>query len=65
LKRLTNEAHLVATYGKKAVVALMGRGVGPETAARILSQLRDDDIAFLRDILAAEINYARTRSFWD
>jgi ATP-dependent Lhr-like helicase len=65
LKRLTNEAHLVATYGKKAVIALAGRGVGPETAARILSQLRDDEIAFLRDILAAEINYARTRSFWD
>lgn len=65
LRRLTNEAHLVATYGKKAVLALAGRGVGPETAARILAQLRPDEISFLRDILAAEINYARTRSFWD
>ena len=65
LHRMTNEAHLVATYGKKAVLALAGRGVGPETAARILARLRDDEIGFLRDVLAAEINYARTRSFWD
>lgn len=65
VQRMTNEAHLVATYGKKAVVALAGRGVGPETAARILARLRETEIDFLRDILAAEINYARTRSFWD
>lgn len=65
LGRMKQEAHLVATYGKQAVLALAGRGVGPETAARILSKLRDDEIGFLRDVLAAEINYARTRSFWD
>jgi ATP-dependent helicase Lhr and Lhr-like helicase len=65
LGRMKQEAHLVATYGKQAVLALAGRGVGPETAARILGRLRDDEIGFLRDVLAAEINYARTRSFWD
>ncbi|MBI2078143.1 MAG: DEAD/DEAH box helicase [Euryarchaeota archaeon] len=65
VQRMTNEAHLVATYGKKAVLALAGRGVGPETAARILAKLRDTEVDFLRDVLAAEINYARTRSFWD
>lgn len=65
LARMKQEAHLVATYGKQAVLALSGRGVGPETAARILGRLREDEIGFLRDVLAAEINYARTRSFWD
>jgi ATP-dependent helicase Lhr and Lhr-like helicase len=65
LNRMRQEAHLVATYGKPAVLALAGRGVGPETAARILARLREDEIGFLRDVLAAEINYARTRSFWD
>lgn len=63
--RMVQGAHLVATYGRQAVLALCGRGVGPETAARILGRLRDDEIGFLRDVLAAEINYARTRSFWD
>lgn len=65
VRRMVNEAHLVGTYGKKAVLALAGRGVGPETAARILARMRDDEPGFLRDVLAAEIQYARTRSFWD
>ena len=51
----------------------MGRGIGPDTAARILrrynkTELEKSDelqIRFLRDILKAELNYARTRGFWD
>jgi ATP-dependent helicase Lhr and Lhr-like helicase len=65
VRRATTEAHLVATYGKLAVLALQGRGVGPDTASRILAKMRDEEIDFLRDVLAAEIHYARTRSFWD
>lgn len=65
LRRATREAHLVATYGKRAVLALAGRGVGPETASRILAHQREHETDFLRDVLAAEVQYARTRSFWD
>lgn len=65
VRRIVNEAHLVGTYGRPAVLALAGRGVGPETAARILARMREDELGFLRDVLAAEIQYARTRSFWD
>ena len=65
LKRIYKNANLVMAYGKKAVVALVGRGVGPDTAARILAKVRIEDDEFLRDILAAEITYARTKKFWD
>ncbi|MEM4258964.1 MAG: DEAD/DEAH box helicase [Candidatus Thermoplasmatota archaeon] len=73
LQRLYKNASLVVTYGRHAVFCLVGRGIGPDTAARILRryQKRDLDtneeqqINFLRDILKAELNYAKTRGFWD
>lgn len=65
LKRLYRNANLVREHGKKALVALAGRGIGPDTAARILSGFYDTEDDFLRDILSAEIAYARTRRFWD
>jgi ATP-dependent Lhr-like helicase len=52
-------------HGKKAVIALVGRGVGPDTAARLLARYQTEEDEFLRDILAAEIMYARTKRFWD
>ena len=73
VKRIYKNASLVLTYGRIALVALMGRGIGPDTAARILRKYNKRDIErseelqikFLRDILKAELNYARTRGFWD
>jgi ATP-dependent Lhr-like helicase len=63
--RLYKNANLVMAYGKKAVLALMGRGVGEDIAARILRNLHENESEFLRDLLKAEISYARTRRFWD
>ena len=40
------------------------RGVGPETAGRILAKQSEGHDAFLRAIMEAEISYARTRQFW-
>ena len=73
LKRLLKNASLILNYKKFALIALMGRGIGPDTAARILRRysLREIEkseeleIQFLRDILKAELQYARTRGFWD
>jgi ATP-dependent Lhr-like helicase len=73
IKRLFKNASLVLNYGKHALLALVGRGIGPDTAARILRKYNNSDlekseetqIRFLRDILKAELNYARTRGFWD
>ncbi len=72
-KRLHKNASLVLSYKKLAVLALVGRGIGPDTASRILRKYSIRDIKnseelqikFLRDILKAELNYARTRGFWD
>jgi len=72
-RRLHKNASLVLSYGQIAIIALVGRGIGPDTAARILMKYNSDDIEkseeveikFLRDILKAELNYARTRGFWD
>jgi ATP-dependent Lhr-like helicase len=65
LKRIYKNANLVMAHGKKAVLTLVARGVGPDTAARILARMHSDESEFLREILAAEIVYARTKKFWD
>ena len=73
LKRLHKNASLILSYGKPAILTLVGRGIGPDTAARILRKYNivslekseEIQIKFLRDILKAELNYARTRGFWD
>ncbi len=65
LARLSRNANLVRGHGKRAVLALSGRGVGPDAASRILRRPHDDEEGLLRDILAAEVTYARTKRFWD
>ena len=65
VRRIYTNASLVAAHGRRAVMALVARGVGPDTAARILRGLHGDEEAFLKDVLAAELTYARTKRFWD
>ncbi len=73
VRRLHKNASLVLSYGKPALLVLMGRGIGPDTAARILrkynkNRLEKEEemlLRFLKDILKAELTYARTRGFWD
>ncbi|WP_281194716.1 DEAD/DEAH box helicase [Halorubrum sp. F4] len=68
-ERRTERAHraasLVQTHGKRAVIAMAARGVGPHNAARIINRLREDEDEFYRDVLRQEREYARTQSFWD
>ena len=73
IKRIHKNASLILTYGKPGLVTLMGRGIGPDTAARILRRYnpidlqRDPEVLFdlIRQIHTAEIHYAQTRGFWD
>ena len=73
VKRLGTSASLVLSYGRFALLALVARGVGPSTAARILRRYRFHELVsseenrkrFLRDIWKAELHYAETRGFWD
>jgi len=67
LKELTQArrtADLVLSYGKKAIIALEVKGVGPETASRILGKMHPNDDDFFMDLLKAKILYLRTREFW-
>ncbi len=65
LKKLYKNANLVMAHGRKAVMALVARGVGPDTAGRILARYHLEEYEFLKDILEAEVSYARTKRFWD
>ena len=65
IKRIMKSANLVKSHGGRAILALAARGVGPDKAAKLLTQQYDDEDEFLADILNAEVTYARTRRFWD
>jgi len=68
LKELTQarrKADLILSYGKQAVRALQVKGVGPETASRILGKMHPQEEQFYVDLLKAKIQYLRTREFWD
>ncbi len=63
--RAKRSADLMLAYGKRAALALSGRGIGPQTASRVLAKMQTEEEDLLRDILEAERTYARTRRFWD
>jgi ATP-dependent Lhr-like helicase len=68
LKDLTHArrtADLILSYGKKAVIALEVKGVGPETAFRILGKMHPKEDEFYMDLLKVKIQYLRTREYWD
>ena len=65
LQKMGKNANLVYEQGQRAVMVLAGRGIGPDTAARILRTLHSDEDEFLRDILNAEILFAKNKRFWD
>lgn len=62
-RRLLKNANIVLSSGKKAVIALSARGVGPENASRILATLANGD-AFYREILKAERSFIQTHRYW-
>ncbi len=67
-RRAWKSASLIYTFGKKALLVLSGHGIGVDTAARILSMYDDnsgDESTLVRRIYEAEMQYIRTRGFWD
>jgi ATP-dependent Lhr-like helicase len=65
LSRARRKADLVLSYGKNAVRALEVKGVGPETASRILGKMHPNRDEFYLDLLKAKIQFLRTREFWN
>jgi ATP-dependent Lhr-like helicase len=62
-QRLLKNANIVLSSGKKAVIALSARGVGPENTSRILSTMTEGD-DFYREIMKAERNFIQTHRYW-
>jgi len=58
-------ADLVLSHGKKALIAFQVRGVGPETAFRILGKMHPSEDDFYMDLLKAKIQFLRTRPYWE
>jgi ATP-dependent Lhr-like helicase len=65
LARARRSADLVLSYGQRAVIAQCVYGIGPQTAARILARMQDDEKAFYKDLLEAKLKFITTRPFWD
>ena len=63
-KKILNSASLFMTYGKKYLLTLAARGVGLETAKRILQKYYRSEREFLRELLNAERKYLLTKKFW-
>jgi ATP-dependent Lhr-like helicase len=64
IRRVIQNAALVSSHGRRAVVTLAARGLGPTASARVLRRQREED-DFYRDILTEEKKYSRTQKFWD
>jgi ATP-dependent helicase Lhr and Lhr-like helicase len=64
LAKARRGADLVLSYGKKAVVAQSVYGIGPQTAARILAEMHEEEEAFYKSLLEAKIRFVTTRQFW-
>jgi len=62
--RVMKSADMFLVYGPKAAIALAGKGVGPQTASRILAKFHKTEDDFLRDILEAERLYLKNKRFW-
>jgi ATP-dependent Lhr-like helicase len=65
LSQARRKADLILSYGKNAIRALEVKGVGPETASRILGKMHQSEDEFYLDLLKAKIQFLRTREFWN
>jgi len=65
LSQARRKADLILSYGKQAVRALQVKGVGAETASRILGKMHPNEDKFYMDLLKAKVQYLKTREFWD
>jgi len=63
-EKVRRTADLFIVYRKRAAKALAVRGVGPETAARVLARMYSKEDDFLRYLLEAQRQWIRTKRFW-
>jgi len=64
LEYIKKSAELSINYGAKAAFVLAGRGVGPQTAFRILGKANLTEDELLKNILHEERLYIQNKKFW-
>ncbi|MBI1973376.1 DEAD/DEAH box helicase [Candidatus Micrarchaeota archaeon] len=64
VEEIVRTADLINAYGRRAVIVLSGKGIGPETAARLLARRRVHENDVYKDMLEAQRNYFKTKRFW-
>jgi len=64
LQTIKRSADLTIVYGKTAAIVMAGRGIGPQTASRLLARMHPTREKLLRDVLKAEKEFVRTRVYW-
>ncbi len=64
LSRLKWKADLITVYGRRGLMALSVRGIGPQTAFRILSRMHEKEEDLVADLLRASARYEATRQYW-
>ncbi|MEM3849371.1 MAG: hypothetical protein QXS42_06385, partial [Zestosphaera sp.] len=62
-EELAASARLVLGFGRKAVIALAARGVGPHNAVKALSANNEQE--FYLTLYELERSFIRTRKYWD
>ncbi|MHA1359259.1 MAG: DEAD/DEAH box helicase [Candidatus Helarchaeota archaeon] len=64
-ERAQKSANLVLSYGKKAIIAMAGYGIGPTIATRLLAVPYKTEYEFIQAIINAEKQFIKTRPFWN
>jgi ATP-dependent Lhr-like helicase len=64
LEFIKKSADLAIVYDKNAAIALAGRGIGPQTATRILSKPRRNEDDLFKYILEAEREFIKNKKYW-
>jgi ATP-dependent Lhr-like helicase len=64
LEFIKKSADLCIVYGKLACIVLAGRGVGPQTAFRILSKPRRNEEDLFKYILESERLFIKNKRYW-
>jgi ATP-dependent Lhr-like helicase len=64
LEFIKKSADLVIDYGKDAAIVLAGRGIGPQTAIRVLYKPRRNEDDLFKHILEAEREFIKNKKYW-
>ena len=65
ISKARRSADVVLAYGKRGVIAQSVYGVGPQTAAKILSKMQNTEEELYNDLMQAKLKFIQTKPFWD